>query len=134
MSNRVSHFEIHADDLERCAKFYTDVFGWEIKKWDSPEMEYWMVMTGGQEEPGGINGGMVRRGGTKPPSGQGMNGYCCTVVVDDFDAYAEKILAAGGVVAMPKFKIADMAWQGYFLDLDGNTFGLHEMIKKDVTK
>ena len=27
--NRVVHFEIHADDIERAKKFYGDVFGWD---------------------------------------------------------------------------------------------------------
>ena len=126
MSNRIAHFEIHADDLERCAKFYTDCFGWEIKKWENPGMTYWMVMTGGREEPGGINGGMVKRGGQKPAQQSGLNAYCCTVVVDNFDAYAKKILDAGGIEALPKMAIPGMAWQGYFIDSEGNTFGLHQ--------
>ncbi|HEV2494165.1 MAG TPA: VOC family protein [Terriglobia bacterium] len=33
---RVIHFEINADQPERAAKFYTAVFGWEIKKWEGP--------------------------------------------------------------------------------------------------
>lgn len=31
---RVIHFEIHASDPVRAAKFYTDVFGWKIKKYE----------------------------------------------------------------------------------------------------
>lgn len=37
-----------------------------------------------------------------------------------------KILTTGGTVAMPKFAIANMAWQGYFIDTEGNTFGIHQ--------
>ena len=33
MSNRVVHFEIQATDPERAAKFYREVFGWQIDKW-----------------------------------------------------------------------------------------------------
>src|SRR5574337_588251 len=126
MPNRVVHFEIHADNIERCAKFYTDVFGWKITKWDSPDMTYWMVETGKSDEPGGINGGMVKRPSPAPAMGQGMNGYCCTILVDDWDAMAKKILANGGKEAMPKYALAGMAWQGYFIDTEGNTFGIHQ--------
>ena len=132
MPNRVSHFEIHADDIERCAKFYTDVFGWEIKKWDSPAMEYWMVMTGGQDEPGGINGGMLKRSGDVPKDGTGMNAFCCTAVVDDYDAIRDKILACGGSTALPKMTIGGGQWQayqGYFKDTEGNCFGVHQIVK-----
>ena len=130
MPNRVAHFEIHADDLERAIKFYTDIFGWEIKKWESPGMEYWMIMTGKQDEPGGINGGMLKRPCPTPAVGTASNAYVCTIVVDDIDAIGASVLAHGGIEAMPKFLIADMAWQWYFLDTEGNTFGIHQPLKK----
>lgn len=134
--NRVVHFEIQADKPERAAKFYTDVFGWEIKKWEGSPMEYWVVMTqpshkatagkpAGKEAPG-INGGLLKRPADKPPQECGTNAYVCTMDVADFDGTATKIEKAGGVVAMPKFALAGMAWQGYFLDTEGNTFGIHQ--------
>lgn len=128
MPNRPGHFEIHADDISRCVDFYTKAFGWKISKWDSPTMTYWMVETGPREEAGGINGGIIKR--PCAPSATGMNGYCCTMVVDDYDAMAKKILENGGREAMAKFDIADMAWQGYFIDTEGNTFGLHQVKNK----
>ncbi len=39
---RVVHFEINADDPERAAKFYQNVFGWKIKKWEGP-IDYWLA-------------------------------------------------------------------------------------------
>jgi predicted enzyme related to lactoylglutathione lyase len=27
---------------------------------------------------------------------------------------------------MPKFALPGMAWQGYFVDTEGNTFGIHQ--------
>ncbi len=127
MPNRVAHFEIHAQDPERAVAFYTQVFGWEMKKWEGGQMEYWMVMTGGRDEPGGINGGLLRRSGAAPTLGQCTNGYVCTVVVSSFDEYADKIIAHGGTVAMPKMALVGMAWQGYFHDTEGNVFGLHQV-------
>jgi predicted enzyme related to lactoylglutathione lyase len=127
MSNRVSHFEIHADDLERATAFYREVFGWDIQKWPMPDgTDYLMAMTGSREEAGGINGGFIKRPCAAPTLGQGLNGYCCTLTVDDYDGVAEKILAHGGKEAMPKFALAGMAWQGYFIDSEGNTFGIHQ--------
>ncbi|MEJ0053456.1 MAG: VOC family protein [bacterium] len=124
--NRVAHFEIHATDPEKAATFYTDVFGWDIKKWEGGQMEYWMVMTGKQEEAGGINGGITRRMGAAPENGAAVTSFVCTVVVDSYDAYHEKIIAAGGTVALPKMALLGMAWQGYYKDIDGNIFGLHQ--------
>ncbi len=125
MPNRPAHFEIHTDDPERAIAFYVSVFGWEIKKWEDGQFEYWMVMTGKNEEPG-INGGLIRRPNAAPASGQGMNGYCITMIVDDYDATAAKVLSAGGKETVPKFPLIGMAWQGYFIDTEGNTFGLHQ--------
>ncbi len=126
MSNRPTHFEIHADDVERAVKFYTEVFGWEIKQWGTEP--YWMVMTAPQDskEPG-INGGLLKRPCPAPKAEQGTNAFVCTMVVDNYDEIAKKVIAAGGVEAMPKFALAGMAWQGYYLDTEGNTFGLHQV-------
>lgn len=125
MPNRIGHFEIQADNLERAAKFYTDVFGWEIKKWEGGQMEYWMIMTGPREEAGGINGGLLPRNRALV-EGAGVNAFVCTAVVDDFDDIAKKIETAGGKVAMPKMALIGMAWQGYFFDTEGNIFGVHQ--------
>lgn len=56
---KVTHFEIYADDLKRAIKFYKNVFGWEAKKWDGP-MDYWMITTDSDKEPG-INGAVMER-------------------------------------------------------------------------
>ena len=126
MSNRVIHFEIQAENPERAMKFYADVFGWEFPKW-MDEPPYWGVMTApeGSTELG-INGGLLLRPAAAPLPEQGTNAFVCTVQVDDFDQTAEKILSAGGRVALPKAAIPGMAWQGYFLDTESNTFGVHQ--------
>lgn len=123
MLNRVVHFEIHADDVERAKKFYQEVFGWEITQWaDQP---YWMVMTApkGSTEPG-INGGMLKR----PPefAGTGVNAFVCTMQVDDIDATIAKLESLGSAVVKPKFAYESMAWQAYYKDTEGNVFGIHQ--------
>lgn len=123
--NRPVHFEIHADDPERAAKFYTAVFGWNIKKWDSPAMEYWVVMTGKEGEPG-INGGLIRRKGPKPEKGQPVSAYVCTMEVASLDETMKKAGELGAAVALPKFAIPGLAWQAYMIDAEGNIFGIHQ--------
>ena len=46
--SKVIHFEIPADDPKRAIKFYEDVFGWEIEKWE--QGDYWLVSTGPEDE------------------------------------------------------------------------------------
>ena len=125
MSSRVVHFEIHAADPERAKAFYQAVFGWEFPLW-MEQPPYWGVMTAAQEsqEPG-INGGLMNRMGAAPVEGAAVNAYVCTVQVDSYDDTHEKIMRAGGTVALPKHAIPGMAWQGYYKDPEGNIFGVH---------
>ncbi|TSC81806.1 MAG: glyoxalase/bleomycin resistance protein/dioxygenase [Parcubacteria group bacterium Gr01-1014_20] len=128
MKNRVVHFEIQAEDIERAKKFYGEVFGWEFQGWPMGSVTYWAIVTAPKEssEPG-INGGFVQRPCPPPKPEQGTNAFTCTIQVENFDEIAKKIEVAGGKVAMPKFALPGMAWQGYFLDTEGNTFGLHQV-------
>lgn len=130
---RVVHFEIHAEDPERAAKFYADVLGWEIKKWEFPKDAgdvpgYWIVMTGKKEEPG-INGGILKRHGAPPQKGQAVNAYVCTVEVDNLDAYMKKAENAGGTLALPKQDIPSVGELAYMIDTEGNIFGMLQPAK-----
>ena len=130
--NRVVHFEIHADDPERAIQFYKGIFGWDFQKWENPTMQYWMIITGpqgntpeGMKDPG-INGGLVKRMGAAPKPGAPVSAYACTMQVENIDETIKKILAGGGIEALPKFAIPGMAWQAYYIDTEGNIFGVHQ--------
>ncbi|MEK6955984.1 MAG: VOC family protein [Nanoarchaeota archaeon] len=128
--NRVVHFEIQVEDPERAISFYKKIFGWDFIKWEGSPSPYWMIMTADKDSKDpGINGGLLTRPCPAPAPEQGTNAFVCTIQVDDFDETEKKIKAAGGIVAMPKFAIHGMAWQGYFLDTEGNTFGVHQTDK-----
>ncbi len=113
MSKRIVHFEIHASDPKRAMGFYNAVFGWQFPEC-MKEPPYLGVMTApeGSNEPG-INGGLMVRQGPPPQEGQPVNAYVCTVQVEDYDTIHDKIIDAGGTVALPKMAIPGMAWQGY---------------------
>jgi predicted enzyme related to lactoylglutathione lyase len=46
--------------------------------------------------------------------------------VKEFDETSERIQAHGGKIAMPKFAVPGTCWQGYFLDTEGNVFGIFQ--------
>ena len=98
---RVVHFEIHADDPERAISFYNSVFAWHFQKWEGP-LEYWMIITGAEGTPG-INGGLVKR--TSEVTGDAAIAYVCTIDVPSVDEYADKIVANGGTIVIPKMPI-----------------------------
>lgn len=115
--SRVVHFEIPADDPGRAVGFYEQVFGWKFKKWEGP-MDYWLIETGPDDEPG-INGGLMKR----EQPGQGV---CNTLGVGSVDDFVGKVTDAGGTIVVPKSPIPGVGYVAYGQDPEGNAFGLFE--------
>lgn len=116
-----AYFELQADDPARAAAFYEAVFGWAAERDPRLPIEYWRVQTPG------IDGAILERPVPAPERPGGTNAAVISIEVEDFDATAAAVLAAGGREAMAKFAIPGRCWQGYFLDTDGNTFGVFEV-------
>ena len=113
---RVVHFELYAENPERAVKFYQEVFGWKIEKWAGP-MDYWLVTTGEESEPG-IDGGIG-------PLESGLRTNV-TVDVASVDEVTEKVVAAGGKALGPKMAVPGVGWSGYYEDPEGLVFGVME--------
>ena len=118
------YFEIQADDTHRAMNFYKKVFGWKFNEAPGLPVEYWRIETGGS------NGGLLKRPALPPPKECGTNAFVCSLEVEKFDATAKKIMNLGGTIALPKFAVPGQCWQGYFLDTEGNTFGIFEVDEK----
>ena len=113
---RIVHFEIHVNDMERAKTFYGEVFGWSFQDWsDYAGMPYFGAVTGNENEHG-IDGALM----------QALNAFACTIGVGNYDLTEAKIIENGGKLAMPKFALPGMDWQGYYIDPEGNTFGIHQ--------
>lgn len=127
---RLIHFEIHVDDMERAKTFYGEVFGWTFQDWSEyAGMPYCGAITGDESEMG-INGALMQRQSPPPERNQALNRYACTMGVANYDSTEEMILSSGGSVAKPKHALPGMAWQGYYLDTEGNIFGIHQPDEK----
>ncbi len=123
---RLVHFEIHVNDMERAKGFYGKVFGWSFEDWsDYAGMPYFGAVTGGEDELG-INGALMQRQGPPPEANQALNGFACTMGVESYEGTEAKIIENGGKVAIPKYALPGMAWQGYYVDTEGNVFGIHQ--------
>lgn len=123
MKNKVTHFEIPANDLEQARKFYGEVFGWEFNPWDE---NYIMVTAtdvddmGAPTEPGSINGGLQKRGSRAPAP-------TLVISVEDIDKTLSKIEELGGKAVVSKEMIGDMGCYAQFEDPEGNRIGLFEV-------
>ncbi len=115
------YFEIQADNIQRAASFYKKLFEWKFERVEGLPVEYWNIHTDG------IFGGLLQRPTQTPPPGYGANAFVNSIQVEDFDGTARKILELNGEIALPKFAVPGKCWQGYFLDTEGNTFGLFEV-------
>ncbi len=119
--DKVVHFEIPVDDLERAKKFYKSVFGWKMES--LPEMEYILIETtpvdekGMPEEPGAINGGMMKR--QRP-----VTSPLITISVDDMDDAIKTVKKMGGEIVRGKMPVGDMGYAAYFKDSENNIIGL----------
>ncbi len=112
---RVVHFEIAADDPEQSARFYRRVFGWETAKWEGP-VDYWLVKTGEESEPG-IDGGISQRS-------PGFESTYITVDVASVDEATDKVMLAGGQIVREKHPVPGVGYLAYCKDTEGNIFGV----------
>jgi predicted enzyme related to lactoylglutathione lyase len=119
--NTISYFEIQSSNPERDTKFYEAVFGWQFFKVEGLPIEYYRIQTNS------INGGLLKRPAKVPSTESGTNAYVCSMQVADFDKTNDLILEHGGQVALPKFAVPGTCWQGYYVDLDNNTFGIFQV-------
>jgi uncharacterized protein len=122
--DKVVHFEIPVDDVERARGFYGAVFEWGIVPAD--EMQYTLVMTTPVDdqtqrpmEPGAINGGLMHRSSDAPAP-------VITIQVDAIDESLKKVEAEGGSVVTPRTSMGDVGFFAYFKDSEGNVMGLFE--------
>jgi len=112
-AKNVSHFDVHADNVERARKFYERVFDWRFSPWGPPG--FFMIATGDESDPG-IHGAVHDRS----DDGHRRVGFECTIAVDDVDAIARLIVEQGGRVTVPKMVIPGVGELIEFSDTEGN--------------
>ena len=116
MAHTVVHFEIPANDPEQLADFYRRLFDWNIEK--APGMDYWLLNTVDEGQPG-ANGGMMKR---QNPQQSPLNYYG----VESVEEFSRKVQSLGGTVVVPKQAVPQIGYFAICLDPDGNQFALFE--------
>jgi uncharacterized protein len=127
MDHTIVHFEIPADDPERAAEFYRELFGWDIKKYEGSAaggMEYWMVKTVPTDADGrpvrpGVNGGLMRRMYPNQPPVNYIN-------VENVDEAVSRAEQLGAKILMGKTPVPGMGWFAQLNDPEGNLIAVWE--------
>lgn len=119
--NTIGFFEIQSSNPQRDIKFYKSLFVWKFTREKLVPIEYYRI------ETDTIYGGLLKRPAKTPPMEFGTNAFTCSIQVANFNNTAKKIAELGGQVALEKFAIAGRCWQGYFIDLDNNVFGIFQV-------
>jgi uncharacterized protein len=123
MMNRVVHFEIPADNVERAKKFYSDNFGWKLNQLGPEVGNYVLVQTGPTDDKGMpqdkafINGGMMKR----DPS---ASSPVLVIAVEDADAAVERVKQSGGRLVGEILDIPNVGRYARVQDTEGNVIGV----------
>lgn len=116
---RIVHFEIHCTDLDRAERFYADVFGWQISHWEGAPIDYRLITTGPEDQPG-INGALTQR--QDDVGGTAVRSYVNTIAVDDLAETQRRIADGGGRLVSDPAPIPGVGTVAYFEDTEGNLF------------
>jgi uncharacterized glyoxalase superfamily protein PhnB len=117
----VVHFEMPYENADRLVEFYTQAFGWHMRRFGEEMGNYVTASTtptdenGMTEKPGAINGGFF----PKTPNGPAQ--YPSVVIaVEDIRAAMKKVTEAGGQVLGEPMEIPGIGQYVSFNDTEGN--------------
>lgn len=106
MPNKLAHFAIEADDVERAKTFYEEVFGWRFEAWGPPGFYRF--------SGAGIQGALQAR---REPMPDGRKG---SFAVDDLEGAADLIKQRGGLSDGERYTIPNVGTLTGFTDCEGN--------------
>lgn len=115
MKNKMTHFAIHIDDMERAKNFYEEVFEWGFASYGPPDF---LQIKADKTENGELIGALQSR--KYSPLPEKIIGLECTVSVENVDTIIDKVKASGGKILMEKTAIPYVGWLTKFLDTEGN--------------
>lgn len=118
MKNAVVWFDIPVRDLERAARFYTDVLGVDLARVDHGPMQCYFFPFA----PGVASGALVQSAEARPTADGTV------VYLDggpDLQIPLSRVERAGGKVLQPKTGIGEHGFIAYLLDTEGNKVALH---------
>jgi predicted enzyme related to lactoylglutathione lyase len=115
MKNKLTHFAIHIDDMDRAKEFYGEVFEWGFTAYGPSDF---LQIKSDRSENGELIGALQLR--HYSPVKEKLIGLECTISEESLDEIIKKVEDKGGQILMPKTAIPFVGWITKFLDTEGN--------------
>ncbi len=109
MPNKLAHFAIEVDDVDRAKTFYESVFGWTFNAWGPPNFY--------QIQGAGLHGALQQR---REPMPEGRKGMDLTFAVESLETIGELVVRNGGSIVSDVFVIPSVGRLVEALDTEGN--------------
>ncbi len=117
MKNKMTHFAVHIDDMDRAKNFYEGVFEWGFASYGPSDF---LQIKADKTENGELIGALQSR--KYSPVKQKIIGLECTISVENLDEIIQRVENNGGQILMSKMAIPYVGWIAKFLDTEGNLF------------
>jgi uncharacterized protein len=123
--DKVTWFEIPADNVGRASTFYGSVFGWKTSDMGGGSL---MAITTPSDEQGNPDDSGAINGDISPRS-EGFDKPLVVIQTEDIDARLKAVEEAGGKIVLPRKDIAEMnmAW-AIVCDTEGNNIGILQQL------
>lgn len=115
MKNKLTHFAIHTDDIERAKKFYEELFEWGFNSYGHTDF---LQIKAEKKENSELIGALQSR--NYSPVTQKIIGFECTISVENIEEIIDKVNNNGGQLLIPKTAIPYVGYIAKFLDSEGN--------------
>ena len=115
MKNKLSHFAIHIDDIDRAKNFYDKVFDWGFNSYGTTDF---LQIKEDKSEDAEVMGALQSRNYSSVPDK--IIGFECTISVEDVDDIIERVKKGGGQILLPKTAVPTVGWLAKVLDTEGN--------------
>ena len=115
MKNKLTHFAIHIDDIERAKFFYGEVFDWGFASYGPQDF---LQIKADKTDNGELIGALQSR--HYSPLKEKLIGLECTITVENVDEIIQRVENNGGQILMAKTAIPYVGWITKFLDTEGN--------------
>jgi uncharacterized protein len=125
--DKVTWFELPADDANRARKFYESAFGWQLSDMGGGSF---MAITAPSDEQGApMDAGAIN--GDISPRGNALKQPTIVITVEDLDEKIKIVESEGGKVVTPRQEMPEMnAVYATVADTEGNVVGLWQDLKK----